>query len=70
MRSIEVVLNRQGDVWVAQALNVDVSSFGDTRYEAWSAIQEALKQYCEDAQDGEVTEVSDVKVETVSIAVS
>ena len=70
MRSIEVVLYRQGDVWVAQALNVDVSSFADTPDEAGSAIQEALNLYCEDAQDGEVTEVSDVKVETVSIAVS
>ena len=70
MSNIEVVLYREGKVWVAQALNVDVSSFGDTRYEARSAIQEALKLYCEDAQDGEVTEVSDVKVETVSIAVS
>ena len=70
MRSIEVALYRQGNVWVAQALNVDVSSFGDTPEEARSAIQEALKPYCEDAQDGEVTEVSDVKVETVSIAVS
>ena len=30
MRSIEVVLYREGKVWVAQALNVDVSSFGDT----------------------------------------
>ena len=51
MRSIEVVLYRQGDVWVAQALNVDVSSFGDTRDEARSAIQEALKLYFEDAQE-------------------
>ena len=68
MRSIEVVLYRQGNVWVAQALNVDVSSFGDTPEEARSAIQEALKLYCEDAQDGEVTEVSGVKVETVNVA--
>ena len=41
MRTIEVVLYREGAVWVAQALNVDISSFGDTREEARSAIQEA-----------------------------
>ena len=35
---------------------------------ARSAIQEALEPYCKDAQDGEVTEVSDVKVETVNVA--
>ena len=70
MRSIEVVLYRQGDVWVAQALNVGVSSFADTRDEARSAIQEALELYFEDSGNSEVIEVSDVKVETVSIAVS
>ena len=70
MRNVQVVLYREGGLWLAQALNVDVSIFADTREEAWSAIQEALQLYCEDAEDGEVTEVSDVKVETVSIAVS
>ena len=70
MSNIEVVLYREGKVWVAQALNVDVSSFGDTRDEARSAIQEALELYFEDSGNSEVIEVSDVKVETVSIAVS
>ena len=70
MRNVQVVLYREGDLWFAHALNVDVSSFADTREEARSAIQEALILYCEDAQDGEVTEVSDVIVETVNIAVS
>ena len=65
-----MVLYRAGGVWVAQALNMDVSTFADTQEEALSAIQEALQLYCEDAQDGDLTEVSDVKVETVSIAVS
>ncbi len=55
MRTIEVVLYREGAVWVAQALNVDISSFGDTREEARSAIQEALELYFEDAPDAEVT---------------
>ena len=70
MRNVQVVLYREEDLWFAHALNVDVPSFADTREEARSAIQEALILYCEDAQDGEVTEVSDVMVETVSIAVS
>ena len=67
MRTIEVVLYREGAVWVAQALNVDVSSFGDTREEARSAIQEALELYFEDAPDAEVIEVADVEVESVSL---
>ena len=69
MQSIEVVLYKENEVWVAQALNVDVSSFGDTREEARSAIQEALELYFEDAESADVIEVSDVKVETVSVAV-
>ena len=67
MRTTEVVLYREGAVWVAQALNVYVSSFGDTREEARSAIQEALELYFEDAPDAEVIEVADVKVESVSL---
>ena len=67
MRTIEMVLYREGAVWVAQALNVDVSSFGDTREEARSAIQEALELYFEDAPDAEVIEVADVVVESVSL---
>lgn len=69
MWSIEVVLYREGEVWVAQALNVDVSSFGDTRADARSSIQEALELYFEDTEEADVFEVSDVKVETVSVAV-
>ncbi len=68
MSNIEVVLYREGKVCVAQALNVDVSSFGDTRDEARSAIQEALELYFEDSGSSEVIEVSDVKVETVNVA--
>ena len=59
MRTIEVVLYREGAVWVAQALNVNISSFGDTREEARSAIQEALELYFEDAPNAEVTEVAE-----------
>ena len=49
MHTIEVVFYRDGDAWVAQALNVDVSSFGDTRDDARAAIKEALELYFEDA---------------------
>ena len=48
MQRIEGVLYRENEAWVAQALNVDVSSFGDTREEARAAIKEALELYFED----------------------
>ncbi len=66
MRTIEVVFYRDGTTWVAQALNVDVSSFGDTREDARAAIKEALELYFEDALGQEIIQVADVAVETLS----
>ena len=68
VRTIEVVFYRDGKTWVAQALNVDVSSFGDTREEARAAIKEALELYFEDAPGQEIIQVADVEVETLSVA--
>ena len=64
--SIEVVLYREGDTWVAQALNVEVSSFGDTRDEARAAITEALELYFED-DDAEVIAATDVQLDRVTV---
>jgi predicted RNase H-like HicB family nuclease len=51
-RTIEVVIYQEGDQWVAQALNVEVSSFGATIEEARAAIREALELCFEDAPEG------------------
>lgn len=67
MRRIEVVLYREGQHWVAQALNVDVSSFGETRDAARDAIKEALELYFEDAPDTEVVDVAEARVEEVIV---
>ena len=67
MRTIEVVFYRDGKAWVAQALDVDVSSFGDTREEARAAIKEALELYFEDASQADVIQVADVELESVSV---
>ena len=68
MCTIKVVFYRDGKTWVAQALNVDVSSFGDTRQEARAAIKEALELYFEDSTGQEIIQVADVEVETLSVA--
>jgi len=39
---------KEGDYIVAQCLNADVSSFGDTKDDALSNLQEALELYFED----------------------
>jgi len=66
-RTIEVVIYREGDQWVAQALNVDVSSFGETAEAARAAIREALELYFEDAPDAEVREVAEERIERLSV---
>lgn len=43
------VVYQEGKYYVAQCLNVDVSSFGQTEQEALANLQEALELYLEDA---------------------
>ena len=41
------VIYREGEFFVAQCLNVDVSSFGSTREEAVANLKEAVELYFE-----------------------
>jgi predicted RNase H-like HicB family nuclease len=66
-RIIEVVIYQEDDQWVAQALNVEVSSFGSTPEEARAAIQEALELYFEDAPDAEVPVITGGRVEELHV---
>ena len=43
------VVYKEGKYYVAQCLNVDVSSFGETEKDALANLQEALELYLEDA---------------------
>ena len=43
------VVFKEGDVYVAQSLNVDISSFGATKNEALINLREALELFFEDA---------------------
>jgi len=66
-RTIEVVIYQEDDQWVAQALNVEVSSFGATPEEARAAIREALELYFEDAPDSPVPHVQGGRVEDLRV---
>ncbi|MGH3569654.1 MAG: type II toxin-antitoxin system HicB family antitoxin [Pseudonocardia sp.] len=46
--SLTVVVRREDDRFVAQCLEVDVSSFGDTPDEALAMVTEALELWFED----------------------
>ncbi|MCR4311423.1 MAG: type II toxin-antitoxin system HicB family antitoxin [Candidatus Taylorbacteria bacterium] len=47
---LKTIVWKEGKYYVAQCLNVDVSSFGKTKKEALSNIQEALALYFEDSK--------------------
>ena len=50
-RNIKYVIYKEGDYFVAQCLNVEVSSFGETIEEAIKNIHEAVELYFEDSEE-------------------
>ncbi len=48
MKEIKYIIYKEANFFVAQCLNVDVSSFGDTVDEAIANITEAVELYLED----------------------
>ncbi len=46
--SFQNVVWKEGEYFVAQCLNVEVSSFGDTKEDALKNLEEALELYFED----------------------
>lgn len=62
MRTIQFCLYKEPPYYVAQCLNVDVSSFGDTREEAIANIKEAVELYFEGEQNPDFTEVCEASL--------
>lgn len=52
MKNIKYIIYEDGGQFVAQCLNVNVATQGDTYEEAVRNIQEALELYFEDNEDG------------------
>ncbi|PIQ29914.1 MAG: HicB family protein [Bacteroidetes bacterium CG18_big_fil_WC_8_21_14_2_50_41_14] len=48
MHSLKYILYREGDYYVSQCLNVEVSSFGTTVQESIDNLKEAVELYFED----------------------
>ncbi len=59
MQKIKVqnIVWKEGKYYVAQCLNVDVSSFGKTKKEALSNLKEALELYFEDKKFSQIVNV-------------
>jgi len=51
MKNIKYLVYKEGNYYVSQCLNVDVSSFGETIDEAISALKEAVSLYLENEDD-------------------
>lgn len=65
--NLQSVVYREGKHFVAQCLNVDVSSFGDSEAEALANLQEALELYFEDAPVSDATPVDAPEVRTLTL---
>lgn len=59
---MDYVIYREDEFFVAQCLNVDVSSFGSTREEAVANLKEAVELYFEGENAGDFSPVSDASV--------
>lgn len=51
MKNIKYLVYKEGNYYISQCLNVDVSSFGETIDEAISALKEAVSLYFENEDD-------------------
>ena len=60
MKNIKYVVYKEGNYYISQCLNVDVSSFGESLDEAIAALKEAVALYFEDEEDqGEYQEIKE-----------
>ncbi len=66
-QDFSVVMYKEGAYFVAQILEVDVSSFGKTEKEATAAVTEALQLYLEDSQNQKMSSVKNPKLQTLHL---
>jgi len=69
MRKIDLknIVWKEGKYYVAQCLNVEVSSFGKTKKEALAALDEALELYFEDIKVPKIAKIEKPELVKISI---
>ena len=65
--NLKSVVWKEGNQYVAQCLNVDVSSFGDTKREALKNLNEALELYFEDIKSPRIHKIERPEVVMLSL---
>ena len=56
------IIWKEGDDYVAQCLNIDVSSFGKTKDEALKNLNEAIELYMEDASLDDLNKIESPEI--------
>ena len=65
--ALQNIVWQEGKHYVAQCLNVDVSSFGDNREDALNNLKEALELFFEDASPDQIQTVNNLEIVTTSL---
>lgn len=55
--NLKNIVWKEGEFYVSQCLNADVSSFGATKKEALANLDEALSLYFEDVKSDEIAKI-------------
>ncbi len=59
---LENIVWKEGKYYVSKCLNVEVSSFGETKEEALANLQEALELYFEDENEVELLKIESPEI--------
>jgi len=59
---LQNVVWKEGKYFVAQCLNIDISSFGETREDALKNLDEALNLYFEDDKHEDIQNVENPEI--------
>jgi len=67
MKQIHAVVWKEDYLFVAKALEVEVTSQGQTEKEGLENLKEALELYFEDQEDVELTSINNPKLQSFTI---
>ena len=65
--ALKNIVWQEGKHYVAQCLNVDVSSFGENRQEALDNLKEALELFFEDASPDQIQQIDNPEIVITSL---
>lgn len=68
LKQLNTVVWKEGRYYVAQCLNIDVSSFGKTKREAMKNIDDALNLYFEDSSPRTIRSVKNPELISLRLA--